>query len=325
MRNAARDEPLDEITFRCLACKRNFKSSSPRIEDAPERDWHPWRYFAPCPDCEQDCEQVYWERNFIKMLASPPNPANCGPKTEEGRHNCGKNLRELNADPERKQRRSAKARFNGMRHGLYAKVATYFPARPGHYPHCTGCPYREDCGTWDHGACLHRTELFLRHRLAFQQKDPDALRDINADNQAQIQAIFSDILLAIVRTGVELQSPEWYTDKEGKLHIAEHVTAEGDVKTIMKVEAHPLLKPMIEILNRNNMTLGDMRMTPKVHEEEAEIQGFIAARNVTEDTMTDFAARQTEALERLAGLIERSRDLQKRDPVLLEHQRDGDE
>lgn len=156
-------------------------------------------------------------------------------------------------------------------------------------------------------------------------KDPDALRDINADNQAQIQAIFSDILLAIVRTGVELQSPEWYTDKEGRLHIAEHVTAEGDVKTIMKVEAHPLLKPMIEILSRNNMTLGDMRMTPKVHEEEADIQGFIAARNVTEDTMTDFAARQTEALERLAGLIERSRDLQKRDPVLLEHQRDGDD
>ncbi len=320
-----RTEPLDEITFRCSPCKRNFKSPNPRIEDAPERDWHPWRYFAPCPDCGQEREQVYWERNFLKMLASPPDPRNCGPKTEEGRHNCGANLRALLADPERRARRQAKSRFNGMKHGLYAKVATYFPARPGHYPHCTGCPYREDCGTWEHGACLHRTELFMRHRLAFQQKDPDALRDINADNQAQIQAIFSDIILAIVRTGVEIKTPEWFPDKEGNVCMAEFVAEDGELKQIMKVEAHPLLKPMFEILSRNNMTLADMRMTPKVREQEEALQGFLAARDVTEETMTDFAARQTDALERLAGLIERSRDKQKRDPVLIEHQRDGEE
>lgn len=319
---AKREEPLDEITFRCKPCKVNFKSTEPRIEDAHEQDWHPWRYFAPCPECGKEVPQIYWERNLLKLFANPPDPRNQGPKTEEGKWNSGRNLRDILADPERLARRIARSKYNNVKHGLYAKVALAFPARPGAYAHCTGCPYREDCGTWEDNACRRRTELFMQHRLAFQRKDPNALMDINADNQAQVQAVFQDIILAIVRTGVEIQTPEWFPDKDGNVRMAEYVTPEGALKQIMKVEAHPLLKPMFEILSRNNMTLGDMRMTPKVQEQEEAIQGFLAARDVTEETMTDFASRQTEALERLAGLIERSRDKQKRDPVLIEHQRD---
>lgn len=322
---AAKPDPLDEITLRCLECKVNFKTTTPRVQDAPERDWHPWRYFAPCPDCGKECEQVYWERNLLKMLANPADPRTMGPKTPEARHRCGENVRAILADPERLARRIAKTRFSNLKHGLYAKVATYFPARPGHYPHCTGCPYRQECGTWDHGACLHRTELFLRHRIAFQQRDPSALRDLHADNQAQIQAVFQDIVLAIVRTGVEIKTPEWFPDKDGNVRFAEYVTEAGDTMQIMKVEAHPLLKPMFEIMSRNGMTLPDMLMTPKVQEQADELKGFLEIKESSDEAMTDFAARQTKALERLTDLIERSRDKQQRDPVLIEHQRDGDE
>ncbi len=315
---AAITEPLDEISFRCSPCKHKFKSCEPRVEDAPEQDWHPWRYFASCPQCGVECEQVYWERNWLKLMASP------GPKTEEGRYRSGTNLRALLADPERLARRIRKARFTNMKHGLYAKVATYFPARPGRYPHCATCPYIQDCGSWEHGACLHRTELFLQHRIAFQQRDPRALTDLHADNQAQVQAIFQDIVLAIVNTGVELKTPTYYTDEKGGVHLAEYVDDDGEVKRVMKVEAHPLLRPMFEILSRNNMNLADMGMTPRAKEEEEALQGFLSDRTETETSMTEFASRQTVALERLTELIERSRGKHERDPVLIEHQRDGE-
>ncbi len=318
----AKTEPLDEITLRCLDCRLNFKSTTPRIDDAPEREWHPWRYFALCPECGKECEQVYWERNLLKMLASPPDPRNMGPKTDEARHRCGANVRAILNDPERLARRVAKSRFNSLKHGLYAKVATYFPARPGHYAHCTGCPYRTECGTWEHGACLHRTELFLRHRLAFQQRDPAALQDVYADNQAQIQAIFQDIILAIVRTGVEIRTPEWFPDKEGHLRLAEYELPDGTTERIMKIEAHPLLKPMFEIMSRNGMTLPDMLMTPKASEQDDELKGFLATTESTAEAMSDFAARQAGALERLTDLIERSREKQQRDPVLIEYRQD---
>ena len=317
------EEQLDEITFRCRSCALTWKTTSPRIEDAPEREWHPWRYFAPCPQCGDECEQAAWERNFLKMLAFPPDPRNQGPKTPEGRHACGANLRAIAADPERKARRSLRNRFNAMKHGLFAKVALYFPARPGKYPHCQGCPYFDDCDTGDNDACLRRTELFMLHRAAFQQRDPDALRDLHADNQAQIQAIFQDIVLAITRTGVELQTPEWYTDREGDLHWVERKNAAGDLEPIMKIEANPLIKAMFEIMAKNNMTLGDLRMTPKAQGEEEALQGFLDAKTGADD-LSRFAERQTVALENLTELITRSRDKQRHDPVLIEHQREGD-
>lgn len=314
---------LDEITFRCRTCAVTWKTTSPRIEDAPEREWHPWRYFAPCPQCGEDCEQASWERNFLKMLASPPDPRNQGPKTPEGRHACGANLRAIAADPERKARRSMRNRFNAMKHGLFAKVALYFPARPGKYPHCHGCPYFDECGDFDHGACLRRTELFMLHRLAFQQRDPDALRDLHADNQAKIQSVFQDIVLAITRTGVELRTPEWYTDKEGELHWVERVNEAGDVEAIHKIEAHPLIKAMFEIMAKNNMSLGDLLMTPKARGEDDALQGFID-QHAHQDDLRQFAERQTAALEDLSKLIARGRERQQRDPVLLEHQQAGD-
>ncbi len=318
-------EPLDEITFRCRPCALTWKTTSPRIEDAPNQDWHPWRYFADCPQCGVEREQVYWERNFLKLVANPPDPRNVGPKTEEGRYNCGANFRAIAADPERKARRSLRNRFNGMKHGLYAKTALHFPARPGHYAHCQGCPYRADCGDDDHAVCFRRTELFLQHRVAFQQRDPNALRDLHADNQALIQAVFQDIVLAITKTGVELRTPEWYTDKDGDIHWVETIDGNGNVVPIMKVESHPLIKGMIELMAKNNMNLDAMQMTPKAKEEDDALQGFLAAQSSGNDDLRTFAERQTAALENLSALISRSRDKQKRDPVLIEYQRDGEE
>lgn len=310
------DAPFDEITFRCKPCNQTWKAKPSRVEDAPDREHHPWRYFALCPQCGAECGQVGWEVGLMAMWAKGvPTPS------PEARAASAERFRKMEHTPEMNRR----TRFNRMKHGLTAKVAVFFPQRPGGYPHCNGCPYlNQGCGTWDHGACLHRTELYMRHRIAFQQGDPKGLVNLRADLQASIQAILDDMILAIIKTGVEVRSPKWYTDKDGNFCLAEYTDSEGNPRLIEEINAHPLLKPLFELLSRNNLSLGDMRMTPKAKEEDQELAGFIAHKEQQDEVLSGFAERQTLALESLKGLIENSRTRQARDPVLIEHQREGD-
>lgn len=304
-------DPLELITFRCKDCKINFKMQPARIEDAAEDSSHPWLYFHPCPECKTECTQAGWERGLMISATRPKHYS-----AEE---------RAARAERCRTMEVKKRARFNAMKHGLYAKVALYFPQRPNGYPHCRSCPYLEQgCGTWDHGACLHRTELYMRHRIAFQNKDPHALTDLRADMQANLQTVLDDMLLNIIKSGTEIRAPVWYTDKEGYFHIARYTTEAGDEKTLETLSAHPLLRPLFELIGKNNLSLGDLRMTPKAQEEEQELAGFIPRQEASqaEDTMHALLERQTKALELLKPMLERSQERMKRDPILLEHQRD---
>lgn len=239
-----------------------------------------------------------------------------GPKTEEGKKKAAKNLI---GHPDASAR--LRTRFNGIKTGLQAKVATFYPAKPGGYPHCRTCRWLDNgCGEWDHGACLTRMELFLQHRIAFQTKNPSLLNELNADLQANVQALMNDMILAIVNTGVEVRKPEWYTDKDGGMHIAQYEGSDGEIKTINEIQAHPLLKPLYEIISRNTDIMAKLGMTEKAQEEDAVLQGFLEHKEKTVEDSRAFAERQTQALEHLTALIERSRDQQKRDPILIEHQ-----
>lgn len=96
------------------------------------------------------------------------------------------------------------------------------------------------------------------------------------------------------------------------------------MRTIDDLQAHPLLKPLYEIMSRNTEVLAKLGMTEKAKEEDAVLQGFLEQKEKTIEDSRAFAERQTQALEQLTELIERSRKNQKRDPILIEHER-GDE
>ncbi|MCP5197285.1 MAG: hypothetical protein H6974_10940 [Gammaproteobacteria bacterium] len=307
--------PKSLVNFRCLDCHETFKAEPARILDAPEQDWHPWRYFAVCPSCDREVEQAHWERTLLKAWARQT-----GPKTADGKARVAKNLiGHPNAEAQRR------TRFNGMKHGLSAKVATYYPAKPGGYPHCRSCQWlRNGCGEWDHGACLTRMELFLKHRIAFQTRDPALLNELQADLQSNTQALINDMLLAILNTGIEIRSPQWYSDKEGGFHLAAYEDSEGRMRQIEEISAHPLIKPLYELLSRNSTILSQLGMTQKAQEDDAVVQGFLAQKEKEEESLASYAERQTQALEHLATLVERSRERQKRDPVLIEHQQEDD-
>jgi len=306
---AARPDPLQAVNFQCAVCSHAFEAAPERVEDAPELEHHPFRYFGTCPACRAEAGQAAWERNLLKAWSSAT-----GPRTPGGKARSAANLAG-HPTPEEARR----TRFNAMKHGLFARVATYFPARPGAYPHCQGCEYREDVCPGQ-TACLKRTELFLRHQVAFETKDPALLTELRGDTQAAVQALINDMVLAIAQDGgPRIREMCWYYDKDGGFHLAKWTDAKGEEHQIHELKAHPLLKPLIDFLSRNSMTLADMGMTPRVQDEQDLIEGHLAGQSEQQEQLAEYERRQAEALESLRGMIARSRDRAERDPILLEH------
>lgn len=306
---------LADVRFKCPGCLERWEAAPERVVDAPADTWHPWQYFATCPVCGTEAHQEPTERALLKAWAHATGPA-----TPEGRARC----RDAGTEAAQKPRDPsvlARTRFNGLKHGLSARVATFYPARPGRYPHCNGCPHLAECGTTS-DACLRRTELFLKHHVAFETKNPDLLTDLNAELHANLRAMLDDMILGVIADGSVLKSPEWYLDKEGCFHLAGYVDeASGQRRIIQKVEAHPLLKHIKDLVQAAGLSLTDLAMTPKVKAEAEEISGQLAGQRVSQENLLDYQRRRTEALEQLSGLISAARADAARDPVLIEHQR----
>jgi len=295
--------PALEITFRCAACSHTFSEPPGRVEDAPEKTWHPYEYFADCPICTDEVEQVAWEKNLFKAHSKAT-----GPTTFEGKRIAAANL-DGHPTPEESKR----TRFNALKHGASAKTAMYFPARPGSYPQCETCDVDHDyCATQT--ACIRRTELMMRYLSAVETGDVSVLSEIHAVNQASLVSVFQDILLTIVKDGVSLRHNVYAFDKEGGYH-------EG---TIQEVKAHPLLKPMLEFLSRNNMSMADLNLTPKVQIDQGIELGKVSQEQEDRDSANELRERQNKMLEDLSGMIERSKQRVRQDPVYVEYQQDAD-
>jgi len=310
MKNSAKFlEPIDssELVFRCKSCVLTFNAVPTRCEEEPNRA-HPFRYFAHCENCLDEVEQVAWQ---VGMLCA--NACATGPKTPEGKAKSAANLSGHPTPDEAKI-----TRFNALQHGASAKTAILFPARPGKYPHCETCSVDHDyCRKQP--ACLKRTELFMKHFVAMQSDNPDLLKDIHAANQAGLSALFEDMLVSIVSDGVTLRNPAYSFSKDGDFRLAKYTDEETGKKVLIEeIKAHPLLKPLFELISKNSLSLADLNMTPKVQMDQGIAAGNLDADNQSKEQMTQFQEKQTEALENMRELISRSQDRIKKDPVLVE-------
>lgn len=301
--------PLTDVTFRCAPCRRTFSAAPSQVEEYPERDWHPYRYLAACPDCGEDATAAGWWLALLKGWQTAT-----GPRTEAGKAATAANL-VGHPTPEE----ALRTRFNAMKHGLSAKTATYFPARPGGYAFCSSCSVDWD---WCHGqpACTKQTQLFMTHHAAFEQRKPEHLRGIYADLQAALFAVLQQILQTIIADGVKIEAPQYYVDKEtNKLIVAEWTDENGQRHVIKDISAHPLFKPLGELLSRNNLSLADMGMTQKVIDDEEQEFGRLQSQKQAGEDLTLYAQRQAKALEDLRGLMDRANANRERDPVLIEY------
>jgi hypothetical protein len=307
-----RSQPLGEINFICPGCRERFKAAPGTVTPAPELEAHPYRYAAPCPECGTESPQAPWERNILQAWAKAT-----GPRTPEGKAATAANL-VGHPTPEE----ALRTRFNAMQHGLYARTATYFPAKPDKYAACAHCDVdREWCG--QQVACVKQTGLFMLHHAAFEQGNPKVLRGMYADLQSAVFSVLQQILQTIIADGAKITTPEWYTDKEGKVCLVEYF----DEKTlrfckVMNIEAHPLFRPLGELLTRANLSLSDMGMTAKVTEDDDEQLGRLAISGQTLD-VAEYARSQAKSFAALKEAVERAQSAAKRDPILIEHQQQG--
>lgn len=310
-----RSKPQSEITFLCKqpTCCRQFKAEPGRVVDAPEQEHHPFEYFANCPSCGTECEQVYWERNAMKAWVKAT-----GPRTEEGKAATAANL-----DGHPTKEEALRTRFNAMKHGLNARTANYFPAKPDGYAFCSGCDVdRTYCKSQP--ACVKQTEIFMLHHAAFEQRNPKHLMGIYADLQASVFAVIQQILRTIVADGVKIEAPQYYVDKEtNRLIIAEYIDEDGQRRIIKDIEAHPLFRPLGEMMSRTGLTLSDMGMTQKVVEAEEDKLGRLEGDQQERESMMAYRDRQMALLGTIAEKVQRANQLTNSDPKLIEYQRDG--
>jgi hypothetical protein len=305
-------ERLDQVNFHCRACGERFVAAPGRVEDAADDAWHPWRYVADCPKCAAEAMQATWERALLKAWRHAT-----GPRTAEGLAATSANLA---GHPTAEE--ALRTRFNAMKHGLSAKVATYFPAKPGKYARCASCEVDRDwCAKQP--ACAKQQEIFLLHHAAFEQKNPRHLSSIYANLQAAIFAVVQEIVTTIIADGAKITAPQYYTDPSGQLVVATYIDEQGKRRIINDIEAHPLFRPLSELLSRNNLSLADMGLSAKVIEEGDEAMGRMKTV-ADERTAVELFSRQTaESMQALRGMMDRATAARERDPILIEHQSQG--
>lgn len=306
-------KPRALVTFQCRPCKKTFEAEPARVEPAPELEHHPFRYFAICRGCFDEVEQAPYERALFKAWCNAT-----GPTSEEGKAAAAKNL-EGHPTPDE----ALRTRFNAMKHGMNARAATYFPAKPDGYDFCKGCEVdRVWCG--EQPACVKKTEIFMLHQAAFEQRDPKRLMGIYSELHAAVFAVLQQMLQTIIADGTKIVAPQWYTDKEtGAMIICQYYDTsqggDGQLKTLYELEAHPLIKPMMEMLTRVNISLSDLGMTTKVIERDGDDMGELAGKRTEREQISDYMQRQQASLESLADLVDRGRRQTESDPVLLEY------
>lgn len=298
-------QPLKEVEFQCRPCERMWNAVPARVDDWPEDEVHPWRYFAPCPGCAQEREQSARQRGLIRAWRKAT-----GPRTPEGLAATAKNL-EGHPTPEE----ALRTRFNGMKHGLNAKVASYFPARPDGYAFCSGCDVdRAYCRAQP--ACQRQAQHFMLHHAAFEQKNPKHLLGIYADFHAALMLTIQQILQTIIADGVTIRTPQTYVDKDGRCLVVEFFDEQGARHVVQDVEAHPLFRPLGELISRTGISLGDLGITGRVHEDETPLPGKLQPGDGAV-SLEQFVDRRTKALEGLRELLARGRARAESDPVLV--------
>lgn len=302
---------LDTVTFRCGVCRNTWSGAPDLVEPDDEAPHHPWRYFATCTYCEAKHQpQAPWERALLKA-----HQAATGPRTSEGKAATAANL-EGHPTPEE----ALRTRFNGMKHGLNARVATYFPAKPGRYAFCDGCDVdRYWCA--DQPACVKQTELFMLHHAAFEQRNPKVLGKVHADLHAALVASLQMCLQAVLAHGALMAVPKVQLDKDGKSVTLTYVDDKGETHSVMEYMSNPAFKPIADLVSRLGLSLGDLGMTPKAAEEEGDqlLRGRLAHAGNSE-AMEAFATRMAAALEKVPAMLGAARQAAAADPVLLEHE-----
>lgn len=306
---------LEQVTFACGVCvAAKTWTGVPDLvapSDDPDDAHHPYRYFAHCPRClAKHQPQAAWERALLKA-----HQASTGPRTAEGMARTAANL-EGHPTPEETRR----IRFNAMKHGSYARTATYFPARPGQYALCATCEVDK---AWcaQQAACVKRVEVFMLHHAAFDQRNPKILGPLHADLQASLVATLQMLLQEVLADGAVIRVPKVELSRDGRPITLTYEDEAGETVRVHEISSHPALKPIADLVSRLGLSTSDLAMTVRSADpEEADAGGRLVVDEDTKETLDGFGQRMLLAMENARGMLQRSAARTEADPVLVAHQ-----
>lgn len=302
---------LTTVNFKCGACRHDWEGEPDLIEDAPDLEHHPYRYFGHCPKCQaQNQQQAAWARALMKA-----HQMSTGPKTAEGMAAVRKNL-EGHPNGEAVLR----TRFNAMKHGMAAKTATYFPARPGKYAFCERCEVdRSWCGS--QAACVKQTEIFMLHHAAFESRDPRKLAGLHADLQSGLTAMLQMLMQSALADGPIISQPKVELDREGNSVTLTYLDGKGERQFVVDRHAHPALKPIADFISRLGLSMNDLGMTMRAADpDEGEGGGVLKLDDKTQETLVDFGQRMLGVMAGAKELLKNADQATRTDPVLVAHQ-----
>lgn len=280
------------IQFHCTrktgGCGARFTTFDYESHPYPEREWHPYNHVATCTKCGNHAEQASHQLAAWRSAVVGKSPEGLAAISA--------------AQRERDPASYAASRFNALTHGATAETAKFYPARPGHYDQCNHCEFLTDgCGSaFQH--CAKRTELFVQFAIAQEEGDGTLLGRLMASTQAGLMAITTDMMRSIAQRGVEIETPV-YSRGENGIEVATYTDKDGKERPITKIEAHPLLFPLITFISKNNLTLGDMGLRPADKEEQAALKGFLDAKDSDRETLAEATRTQQDIVNNLLRVV----------------------
>ena len=308
-------DQLRHVNFRCGDCRRAFSSVPDLVEDDPETPWHPWRYFANCPRCSAPHQpQANWERALLKA-----HQESTGPITPQGKAASAANLAG-HPTPEE----ANLTRFNAMKHGMHARVATFFPARPGKYSFCESCDV-DPVWCASQPACVKQTELFMLHHAAMEQRNPKHLGRIHADIMSALTASLTLCLQAVLADGVVIKTPKVELSRDGVPVTLSYVDENGDTQFVYDYHSNPAFKPIADLVSRLGLSMSDLGLTVKaIDEDDPAGAGALQLTEESKESLEAFGRRMTDAMGAMRERLQLAQANKRKDPVLIEHEAQGD-
>lgn len=306
---------LSCVNFKCTKCGKAFEGEPDLVEPLPEQDWHPFDYFAHCTHCGAEHQpQASWERRLVKA-----HQHSTGPKTPQGKKATAANL-VGHPTPEE----ALRTRFNAMKHGLTARTATYFPAKPDRYSFCKTC---EVDRAWckEQAACVKQTEIFLLHHAAFDKRDPKVLGGLHADLSAALMASLQMCVQEVLGDGVIIKQPRVELTREGAPVTLTYLDEAGQRQYIYNYQSHPAFKPLTELVSRLGLSMSDLGMTvARADDEDPAAQGKLRIDDDQMEGLAAFGERMLKATEDAKALIREAATMTKNDPVLVDFKARGE-
>jgi hypothetical protein len=304
---------LDTCNFRCSVCRYGWEAKPDLVEPDEEAPHHPYRYFANCPACRaQHQPQAPYERALLKAWQHAT-----GPRTPEGIAATSANL-VGHPTPEE----ALRTRFNAMKHGMHARTAHYFPAKPDGYPFCSRCDVdRYWCG--EQPACVKQTEKFMLYHAAFDKRDPRIINRVKSDLHAALVASLEMAVQAVLADGVVIKTPKVVLAEGGRAVTLTFTDDKGQVHNVYEYMANPAFKPIADLVTRLGLSMQDLGMTDRAAQEDeaAGLRGRLAGEGEQQrQQLGDYANRLAGALANLGGIMKEAKQAADSDPVLLEHQ-----